>query len=49
MFEDTYFMRRVRKLDIPVHVDPQNCTPFHWSHFGPVPVTPDQPEMALCL
>ena len=47
-FEDTYFMRRVRKLDIPVHVDPE-LHAVHWSHFGPVPVTPDQPEMALCL
>ena len=47
-FEDTYFMRRVRRLDIPVHVDPE-LHAVHWSHFGPVPVTPDQPEMALCL
>ena len=47
-FEDTYFMRRVRKLQIPVYVDPE-LHAVHWSHFGPVPVTPDQPEMALCL
>ena len=33
MFEDTYFMRRVRKLDIPVHVDPE-LHAVHWATSG---------------
>lgn len=47
-FEDTYFHRRCLRLDIPVHVDPE-LHAVHWSQFGPVPVTPDQPEMAGLL
>lgn len=46
--EDTYFYRRVARAGIPVHVDPE-LHAVHWSHFGPVPVTPDAPEMAACL
>lgn len=46
--EDTYFYRRVAKAGIPVYVDPE-LHAVHWSHFGPVPVVPDQPEMAMCL
>lgn len=44
-FEDTYFQRRLYKLGIPVHVDP-NLHAIHWSKYGPVPVTPDDPMMA---
>ena len=47
-FEDTFFYRRVAKLSIPVHVDPE-LHAVHWSKFGPVPVTPDQPEMVGLL
>lgn len=47
-FEDTFFQRRLAKLSIPVHVDPE-LHAVHWSKYGPVPVTPDQPEMADCL
>ena len=47
-FEDTYFMRRLRRLGIPVFVDPE-LHAVHWSKFGPVPVTPDQPEMKDCV
>ena len=46
--EDTYFYRRVARAQIPVYVDPE-LHAVHWSHFGPVPVVPDQPEMAMCL
>lgn len=46
--EDTYFYRRVAQVAIPVYVDPE-LHAVHWSHFGPVPVTPDQPEMTRCL
>lgn len=44
-FEDTFFQRRLFKLGIPVHVDPE-LHAIHWSHYGPVPVTPDDPLMA---
>lgn len=47
-FEDTFFQRRLRKLDIPVFVDPE-LHAVHWSHYGPVPVTPDDPVMAGLL
>jgi hypothetical protein len=43
-FEDTFFHRRCLRLDIPIHVDPE-LHAVHWSQFGPVPVTSDQPEM----
>lgn len=43
--EDTYFYRRVYSANIPVFVDPE-LHAVHWSHFGPVPVTPDDPMMA---
>lgn len=43
--EDTYFYRRVHAANIPVFVDPE-LHAVHWSHFGPVPVTPDDPLMA---
>lgn len=44
-YEDTFFQRRLYKLNIPVHVDPE-LHALHWSKFGPVPVTPDDPLMA---
>jgi hypothetical protein len=47
-FEDTFFHRRCLRLNIPVHVDPE-LHAVHWSQFGPVPVTPDDPEMASLL
>ena len=47
-FEDTFFFRRVTKLGIPVFVDPE-LHAVHWSKYGPVPVTPDQPEMKDCV
>ena len=43
--EDTFFYRRVHAANIPVFVDPE-LHAVHWSHFGPVPVTPDDPMMA---
>ena len=43
--EDTFFMRRVHALKIPVVVDPE-LHAVHWGRYGPVPVTPDAPEMA---
>lgn len=47
-FEDTFFQRRLRRLDIPVFVDPE-LHAVHWSHYGPVPVTPNDPVMADLL
>ena len=47
-FEDTFFQRRLARLSIPVHVDPE-LHAVHWSKYGPVPVTPDQPEMRDCV
>ena len=46
--EDTYFMRRLHKIGVPIVVAP-DLHAVHWSHHGPIPVTPDQPEMAFCL
>lgn len=45
--EDTFFMRRLHKLGLMPVVDP-DLHAVHWSHHGPVPVVPDQPEMAYC-
>lgn len=47
-FEDTFFHRRLRRLGIPVYVDP-GLHAVHWSKYGPVPVTPDQHEMKDCV
>ena len=47
-YEDTYFFRRVRKLGVPIVVDP-DLHAVHWSHFGPVPVVDGQPEMRYCV
>lgn len=47
-YEDTFFQRRAFRAGIPVHVDPE-LHAVHWSKFGPVPVTPDAPEMELCV
>lgn len=45
--EDTFFMRRLDYLGIPVVVD-SDLRAVHWGLYGPIPVVPDQPEMALC-
>jgi hypothetical protein len=47
-YDDTYFFRRMRKLGVPFVVDP-DLHAVHWSHHGPIPVVPDQPEMRYCL
>ena len=46
--EDTFFMRRLPKIGVVPVVDP-DLHAVHWSHHGPIPVTPDAPEMAYCL
>jgi hypothetical protein len=46
--EDTFFMRRLNTLGVPIVVDP-DLHSVHWSHHGPIPVVPDQPEMAYCV
>lgn len=46
--EDTFFMRRLPQIGVVPVVDP--CLhAVHWSHHGPIPVTPDAPEMVYCL
>lgn len=45
--EDTFFMRRLHQIGLMPVVDP-DLHAVHWSHHGPVPVTPDAPEMAYC-
>lgn len=48
-FEDTYFIRRTSRLHIPVVVDP-DLHAIHWGRYGPVPVTPEAPELEeYCL
>lgn len=46
--EDTFFMRRLPQIGIVPVVDP-DLHAVHWSHHGPIPVVPDQPEMRYCL
>lgn len=45
--EDTFFMQRLARTNVPVVVDPE-LHAVHWSMFGPVPVVDDQPEMEYC-
>lgn len=47
-YDDTYIFRRFRKSGLPIVVDP-HLHAIHWSHFGPVPVVEDQPEMRFCV
>jgi len=45
--EDTFFMRGLHEMGVPVVVDPE-LHAVHWNIHGPVPVLDDQPEMEMC-
>lgn len=46
--EDTFFHMRAAEIGVKPVVDP-TLHAIHWNRYGPVPVTPDAPEMAYTV